>query len=43
MNTFANRNEHPDHLQLRNLLEQAKPLMLPLYRDQQKYGLRRAR
>lgn len=36
MNTFANENEHPDHVQLRELLEQAKPLMLRLYPDQQK-------
>jgi hypothetical protein len=31
-----NENEHPDHLKLTQLLEQAKPLMLPLYPDQQK-------
>jgi len=36
MSTPANQNEHPDHAQLRSLLEQAKPLMLPLYPEQQK-------
>jgi hypothetical protein len=36
MNTFSNENEHPDHLQLEKLLEQAKPLMLPMFPDQQK-------
>jgi len=36
MSTSANQNEHPEHAQLRSLLEQAKPLMLPLYPDQQK-------
>lgn len=36
MNTFADQSEHPDHVQLRSLLAQAKPLMLPLYPDQQK-------
>jgi hypothetical protein len=30
MNTFSNENEHPDHTQLKKLLEQAKPLMLPM-------------
>jgi hypothetical protein len=29
----------PDRLQLKRLLEQAKPLMLPLYPDQQKVWL----
>jgi hypothetical protein len=33
---FANENEDPDHLQLKKLLEQAKPLMLPMFPDQQK-------
>jgi hypothetical protein len=36
MKTIANENEHPDHLQLKQLLEEAKPLMLPMYPDQQK-------
>jgi len=36
MNTAANESEHPDHLQLRQLLEQAKPLMLTMYPDQQR-------
>jgi hypothetical protein len=36
MKTIANENEHPDHLQLKQLLEEAKPLMLPMFRDQQK-------
>jgi len=29
-------NEHPDHLELTRLLQQAKPLMAPLFPDQQK-------
>jgi hypothetical protein len=29
-------NESPDHLKLTELLEQAKPLMLKMYPDQQK-------
>jgi hypothetical protein len=36
MNTFASENEHPDHLQLKELLVQAKPLMLPMFPDQQR-------
>jgi hypothetical protein len=36
MKAFSNENEHPDHLQLEKLLEQAKPLMLPMFPDQQK-------
>jgi hypothetical protein len=36
MKIIANQNEHPDHLQLKQLLEEAKPLMLPMYPDQQK-------
>ena len=35
MKTIANQNEHPDHLQLKELLEEAKPLMLPMFPDQQ--------
>ncbi|HXN98666.1 MAG TPA: hypothetical protein VN881_06295 [Candidatus Acidoferrales bacterium] len=31
--------ENPDRAQLNNLLQQAKPLMLPLYADQQKKWL----
>ncbi len=31
-----NENEHPDHLQLRHLLQEAKALMLPMFPDQQK-------
>jgi hypothetical protein len=36
MGNIANENEHPDHLQLKQLLEEAKPLMLPMFPDQQK-------
>ena len=36
MNTSAKQDEHPDHLRLTELLEEAKPLMLPMYSDQQK-------
>jgi hypothetical protein len=36
MQTVASENEHPDHLELKKLLEQAKPLMLPMFPDQQK-------
>lgn len=36
MKTIANENEQPDHLELKKLLEQAKPLMLPMFPDQQK-------
>jgi hypothetical protein len=35
MNTLTNENEHPDHLELKKLLDQAKPLMLPMFPDQQ--------
>lgn len=31
-----NENEHPDHLSLTRLLQQAKPLMEPLFADQKK-------
>lgn len=31
-----NENERPDHLQLNELLEEAKALMLPMFPDQQK-------
>jgi hypothetical protein len=34
-----NANENPDHLRLTQLLQEAKPLMLPLYPDQQKKWL----
>jgi hypothetical protein len=36
MNAIAKQDEHPDHLRLTQLLEEAKPLMLPMYPDQQK-------
>ena len=36
MNAIAKQDEHPDHLRLKELLEEAKPLMLPMYSDQQK-------
>jgi hypothetical protein len=36
MKTIANENEHSDHLQLKQLLEEAKPLMLPMFPHQQK-------
>jgi hypothetical protein len=36
MNAQASESEHPDHRQLRQLLEQARPLMLDLFPDQQK-------
>ena len=29
-------NEHPDHLQLTSLLQQAKPLSQPMFPDQKK-------
>ena len=29
-------NEHPDHLELARLLQQAKPLMAPMFPDQKK-------
>jgi hypothetical protein len=31
--TFSNESEHADHLELAKLLEQAKPLMLPMFPD----------
>ena len=36
MNAQASESEHPDHRQLRELLEQAKALNLPAFPDQQK-------
>ena len=36
MGNIDNEIEHPDHLQLKQLLEEAKPLMLPMFPDQQK-------
>ena len=36
MKNTVNENEHPDHLELKELLEQAKPLMLPMFPDQQR-------
>jgi hypothetical protein len=29
-------NEHPDHLELTRMLQEAKPLMAPMFPDQQK-------
>jgi hypothetical protein len=34
-----NANENPDHARLKQLLQEAKPLMLPLYPEQQKAWL----
>ncbi len=34
-----NENRNQDHLQLEKLLQQAKPLMLPMFADQQKLWL----
>jgi hypothetical protein len=34
-----NENRNQDHLQLEQLLQQAKPLMLPMFADQQKLWL----
>jgi hypothetical protein len=34
-----NENGKPDHAQLEQLLQQAKPLMLPMFPDQQKLWL----
>jgi hypothetical protein len=34
-----NENGKPDHVQLEQLLQQAKPLMLPMFPDQQKLWL----
>ena len=39
MTAASNENEHPDNLQLKQLLEEAKPLMLPMFPDQQKVWL----
>jgi hypothetical protein len=36
MNAQASESEHPDHRQLRQLLEEAKALNLPMFPDQQK-------
>lgn len=36
MNAQASESEHPDHRQLRELLEEAKSLNLPMFPDQQK-------
>ena len=36
MKTFPNETEPADHLELRKLLEQAKPLMLPMFPELQK-------
>ena len=36
-------NDSPDRLQLKELLDEAKPLMLPMFPDQQKNGCRKAR
>lgn len=34
-----NENGKPDHVQLEQLLQEAKPLMLPMFPDQQKIWL----
>ena len=31
-----NENEHPDHVELMRLLQEAKPLMAPMFPDQKK-------
>jgi hypothetical protein len=31
MKTIANENDHADHLQLKQSLEEAEPLMLPMF------------
>jgi NADH dehydrogenase FAD-containing subunit len=37
MNSFQqNENEHPDHFELRCLLQEAKPLVMPMFPDQRK-------
>ena len=36
MGNITDGNELSDHLQLKQLLEEAKPLMLPMFPDQQK-------
>jgi hypothetical protein len=36
MNASASESENPDHVQLKQLLEQAKPLNLRMFPDQQK-------
>ena len=36
MKTNTNESKNPDHQQLEQLLEEAKPLMLPMFPDQQK-------
>jgi hypothetical protein len=36
MNAQASESEHPDHRTLRELLEEAKPLNLTMFPDQQK-------
>ena len=36
MKTFPNENELEAHIELRKLLEQAKPLMLPMFPELQK-------
>jgi hypothetical protein len=36
MKTITNESKNPDHQQLEQLLEEAKPLMLPMFPDQQK-------
>jgi hypothetical protein len=36
MGNITNENEQRDHLQLKQLLEEAKPLMLPMFPDQQR-------
>jgi hypothetical protein len=36
MKTFPNENELGAHIELRNLLEQAKPLELPMFPELQK-------
>jgi hypothetical protein len=39
MTIIPNENEHLDNLRLKQLLEEAKPLMLSLFPDQQKVWL----
>jgi len=43
MKTIANENEHQDHLQLKQLLEEAKPLMLRCFLTSKRFGSRRVR
>ena len=43
MNDFKqNEKEHPDHIELRRLLQAAKPIVMPMFPDQRKKWVARS-